>query len=440
MADIEDPDRTRRPAPEGDVWDRLRALDDHVGSTVTWGEHPDSSTGPEVPRRGGVRARPDATGTAGSHDPRLPAGRVPRPADRERLRRGATVAQPAPPPAGSGGAGAPSPTPTARDARTPRWRRWVRPKLRWVFLYLPLLVIALIAGVTVWAWRTVEGLQRVDLAGAERPAVGGAVNYLLVGTDTRAGITDDTPNLGAIGTSSEVSGTRTDTLIVLRVGPDGATMMSIPRDLWVTNVATGRHGRINAAYAAGPANLVKTLTANLGIPVQHYVEVSFVSFASMVDALGGIDVHFEHAAMDPNSGLRIPNPGTHHLDGSSALAYVRSRHYYESIDGRPVLDPTADLGRQQRQQTFIRQVIDKVGSTRNPLTLVRVAGAARKGVKVDEALGFGDFFSLVRRLSGSMPTSVVLPTRNARRGGADVLDLDNAKALSVLARFGAGSA
>ena len=159
---------------------------------------------------------------------------------------------------------------------------------------------------------------------------------------------------------------------MLRVSPDKAEMMSIPRDLWVTNAATGRKGKINGAYNQGPANLVRTVTSSLGIPVNHYIEVNFVSFGGIVDAMGGITIDFPHPAFDRNSGLNVITSGPVRLDGTGALAYVRSRHYTEVIDGKPVADPTADLGREARQQQFIRTVLSDVGSTRNPVTLAQI--------------------------------------------------------------------
>ncbi len=285
----------------------------------------------------------------------------------------------------------------------------------------------------VWAWRKVEGLERLDLGDALSAPTGEARNYLVVGSDSREGITEDTPNVGAIGT--DVTGRRSDTLIVLRTQPGAATMMSIPRDLWVTNAATGQAGRVNAAYNAGPPNLVRTITSSLGIPIHHYVEVDFVSFAGMVDAMGGVTIDFPHPATDRGSGLDIPEAGPQRLDGTMALAYVRSRHYTEIVDGQPRQDPTADLGRQQRQQTFIRTVLREVGETRNPVTGVRLVNAAAGGVRVDDQLGVGDVWTLARRLSGSEPESLVLPTVGARKGGAAVLLLKEAEAQPVLARF-----
>ena len=309
-----------------------------------------------------------------------------------------------------------------------------RPKLRWLYLYLPLAIVLLLAGTLAWAYHQFDGIGRVDLGSALTPATGKSVNYLLVGSDSRAGITNSTPNSGAIG--PQVAGSRSDTIIVLRVNGSSASMMSVPRDLWATNSQTGNVGKINGAYNQGPANLVRTVTANLGIPINHYMEVDFVSFAGIVDAMGGIDINFPNPAFDTHSGLKQPNAGLQKLNGTQALAYVRSRHYVEVINGRFVPDPTADLGREQRQQNFIRTVLHDVGVTRNPWTLAQIAAAGAKGMKVDTVLGFGDAFSLVRDLADSEPKTVVLPTRSARKGREDVLLLQTAAATPVLAGFG----
>ncbi|HPB45550.1 MAG TPA: hypothetical protein PLP95_06825, partial [Microthrixaceae bacterium] len=120
------------------------------------------------------------------------------------------------------------------------------------------------------------------------------------------------------------------------------------------------------------------------------------------------------------------------------LAFVRARHYTEIIDGAEVTEPTGDLGRQQRQQLFIRTVLKTAGAERNPITLARIASGAASGVKVDQNIGFGDLLSLARRLGSGDPETRVLPTENARKGDAAVLVLRDAEALGVLMEFGAG--
>lgn len=293
---------------------------------------------------------------------------------------------------------------------------------------LLLALVALLAGRVLLAYRSIE---RVDLSAVLDPVKGDAVNYLLVGSDSREGLD---PSLD-IGGSATVTGRRSDTIILLRITPDGSKMMSIPRDLWVPNAATGRPGRINAAYNSGPANLVRTVQKDLGVPVNHYMEVGFGSFVGLVDAVGGVVIEFPNPAFDTHSGLYIDATGPVRLDGKQALAYARSRHYTEKVGGRQVEDPSGDLGRQQRQQTFLRTALGEVGSSKNPFELVRVVEALSSGLVLDDSTGVFDLFGLARRLSGTQPATVVLPTRPARKGAAEVLLLVQPGADAALAQF-----
>ncbi|MFZ4519033.1 MAG: LCP family protein [Microthrixaceae bacterium] len=335
---------------------------------------------------------------------------------------------PAPRPARQPGrpAGPPPRGPGAPAGRPRRRRRW----LRWTAIVLvPLLLVAGWLGFR--AWSAYRAIERVDLAGVLDPVSGPQVNYLLVGSDSREGLD---PDVGPGGRST-VTGKRSDTIILLRVGPDGSSMMSIPRDLWVTYPVSGRKGRVNGAYNAGPEALVRTVKSNLNVPVNHYMEVGFDSFAGLVDALGGVTIDFPHPASDRKSGLRVDASGPVTLDGRQALAYVRSRTYTETIDGKQVTDPTADLGREKRQQTFLRTALGDVGATRNPLTLVGVAESMSSGLTIDSTLGAMDLFSLGRRLGATAPATVELPTRPATIGGAAVLLLKEPDAQQVLAGF-----
>lgn len=292
-------------------------------------------------------------------------------------------------------------------------------------------LLALFLGMAAWMFLSFRSVKRIDLDSVLDPVSGDSVNYLLVGSDSRENLDPEAPD----AEEPTVAGQRADTIILLRVGPEGSLMMSIPRDLWVTDAATGDKGRVNGAYNDGPANLISTVKANLGVPVNHYAEVDFASFAGVIDAVGGIEIDFPHPVFDRNSGLDITQAGPQTLDGEMALAYVRSRHYTEVIDGREVTEPTGDLGRQQRQQQFLTTALSEVGSTRNPWELARAASAMSKGLTIDSGLGFMDALSLARRLGGSTPESVVLPTEGARIGGASVLLLKEQEAEPVLQRF-----
>ncbi|MGI9579134.1 MAG: LCP family protein, partial [Microthrixaceae bacterium] len=305
-------------------------------------------------------------------------------------------------------------------------RRW----LRWLLIGAGVLFAVLFVYL-FWLWRSYSGIERVDLDAVLDPVSGDAVNYLLVGSDSRENLDPEAPDAA----EPTVTGRRADTIILLQVGPESTLMMSIPRDLWVTNPATGREGRINGTYNDGPGNLVAAVQQNLDVPVNHYAEVDFASFAGLIDAIGGITIDFEHPAFDTGSGLNVITSGPVTLDGTAALAYVRSRNYTEVINGEEVKDPTADLGRQERQREFLVTALGEVGSERNPIALGRAAAALSGGLTVDSSLGFFEALSFARRLGGSTPETLVLPTRGARIGGASVLLLNENEAQPVLDRF-----
>lgn len=293
------------------------------------------------------------------------------------------------------------------------------------------MVLALLVGWVFWLWSSYRSIDRIDLDGVLDPVTGDSVNYLLVGSDSRENLDPEAPDTE----ESTVQGRRADTIILLQVGPESSLMMSIPRDLWVTNPATGDPGRINGTYNQGPDNLVVAVQENLGVPVNHYAEVDFSTFSGVIDAVGGIEIDFPHPAFDTESGLNVITSGPVTLDGTAALAYVRSREYTEIIEGEEVTDPTADLGRQERQRQFLVTALSEVGAERNPVSLGRAASALSKGLTVDSSLGFTDALSLARRLGGSTPETVELPTSAARRGGAAVLVLAEDEAGPVLDRF-----
>lgn len=296
-------------------------------------------------------------------------------------------------------------------------------------------VLALLASVPVYlaisAWWTWAGVEKLDLS--EVMAGGaGATNYLVVGTDSREGLDGDVENAGVIFGSE---GERTDTIAVLRVDGDAVRLLAIPRDLWVPVDGTER--RINEAFArGGPELLIRTVQDQLGIGIDHYLEVDFAGFMSLVDALGTVSIEVPHPAFDPKSGLSLPTAGVNELDSIQALAYVRSRTYTEIVDGVERRDPTADLGRVTRQQTFLSAVFAGLGDTRNPFTLLDALDGVAANVRVDDDLGIRTVMSLGLTIRGAEPVNATLPTtRFFTPGGADVLLLDRGAAAPLLAEF-----
>ena len=294
----------------------------------------------------------------------------------------------------------------------------------------------LVAGLFFFGWWQFSRVERVDVARALSAGGGKGTNYLIVGSDSRQGISDTSPNSGAF-LGETVSGERTDTIMVLRIEGSKSYLLSIPRDLWVKNPATGEMGRINATYQSGPTALIQAVEA-LGIPVQHYMEINFVSFAKLVDAVGGITIDFPYPARDTHSGLDIPKAGPNHLDGTQALAYVRSRYYEQLVDGNWEVDGTADLGRVQRQRAFLQALMGKVTDTKNPLSLMSVATAMSGGMRIDNKMTYFEALGLGWHLRGGFnPDSLTLPVTPATRGGASVLDLQKDEAQPLVAQFSA---
>jgi LCP family protein required for cell wall assembly len=297
-------------------------------------------------------------------------------------------------------------------------------------------VIGLPLGLFAFGWWQYSKIPKVDVESVLSPRSGrSGTNYLIVGTDSREGIAADDPNAGAF-LAEPVGGARTDTIMVLHLEGSSAQLLSIPRDLWVTDPATGQKGRINSTFSAGPANLITTVE-KLGIPVDHYMEINFVSFAKLVDAVGGITIDFPNPARDENSGLSIDTAGPNHLNGSQALAYVRSRHYTELINGKWVTDGTADLGRTERQRAFLTSLMDEMGGERNPFSLVRIPGALGSGMRLDTTLGYLDALRFAWRMKGISPDPVTLTVKpRTTSGGAAVLELEptSADVISTIAR------
>ncbi len=310
--------------------------------------------------------------------------------------------------------------------------------LRRTVLAVVLIPLLILGGLFAFGWYKFAQVPRTPVSSALSPATGTGTNILIVGTDSRDGINASDPNSGAF-IGEAVSGARTDSIMVLHTGAQ-QSLLSIPRDLWVKNPKTGQMDRINATYADGGApNLIKAVQG-LGIPIQQYVEINFVSFGKLVDSVGGIDVDFAYPSRDQNSGLVINEAGVHHLDGTMALAYVRSRHFQEQKDGKWIEDPLSDLGRVQRQRAFLTSLLGQVTNTKNPLELSRITDALTVGLKLDDAMNFLDAIKLGWALKSFHPQSVSLPvTPRTTSGGAAVLDLKQPDASTLIDQFNSGT-
>jgi LCP family protein required for cell wall assembly len=308
------------------------------------------------------------------------------------------------------------PAPPGGGPRKP-WFRRVR--WRWVLLGILLVMLLLIGGLYWYANSIFNRIERVEV-GEVLSSGGNGTNYLIVGSDAREGGPE---------------GNRADTIMLLHFDGDGAQVLSIPRDLYVPIAGSDDSQKINAAYNGGPGTLIQTVQESLDIPVHRYMEVDFVSFAGLVDALGGVTINFPNPAFDNQSGLFVTESGPVELNGEQALAYVRSRNYTEVIGGEEVVDPTADLGRIQRQQAFMTAVFDKLGSTRNPFTLSATASNLAEGLRIDDEMTMFDGLRLFWRMRGLDPAPQELPVDADSNESGSVLILREEEAQPILDQF-----
>lgn len=300
-------------------------------------------------------------------------------------------------------------------------------------------LLAVVVGVVWSVWK----VGQIDRTALDLPAVasGAPQNYLIVGSDDRAPSTE--VPAGGTAVAGPVEGQRSDTILVLRIAPDEqrATMLSLPRDLWVTIADTGERQRINTAFSRGEQVLVDTITAELDIPIHHFVEVDFNGFQGLVEAVGGVPVYFDRAMRDDRSGLDVGHPGCITLDPTQALALARSRHLEYMEDGEWHTDPTGDLGRITRQQEFVRHAVRRaVGKgIRNPLVLKRLVDIGVGNITVDDGLSGRDLLALGRRFAqfdaDSLETFTLPADPDRTDGGADILRLRADEAQGVLDRF-----
>jgi LCP family protein required for cell wall assembly len=300
-----------------------------------------------------------------------------------------------------------------------------------------------------------DSIGRIDLSGVLHkvtpvtdPATGvtaaasgaDAVNYLIVGSDTRAGAKRSDADYGSMGNEGAAGGQRSDTIMVLRLDPSGsASVLSLPRDLYVAIAGSNSQNRINTAFSISAETLVKTIEQDFNIPIDHYIEVDFQGFKRLVDAIGGVSICFPAAARDLGTGLRV-NAGCWRLNGLQALQFARSRHYEELHNGRWREDGSADLGRIKRQQEFIRLALDKAIAVglHSPLTINNLLDAIVGNMTIDKTLSRSDMTRLAGQfgnLSGDQLQTFTVPADSTMIRGMSVLRIDTAAAEPILAHF-----
>jgi LCP family protein required for cell wall assembly len=290
--------------------------------------------------------------------------------------------------------------------------------------YLTIFSVAIVA-ISAISWLgfgvITNSIKRVDaFAGLsdrpEKPT--SAVNYLIVGSDSREGLTREEQRRLRTGSTKVAAGKRSDTILLVHISKnrDRASIISIPRDSYALipswtdssgNVRSETYSKINSAFAWGDAPLlIKTFESMSNVRIDHYIEVDFTGFVRIVDALGGVEICTPRAISDSKSHLSL-DAGRHQLDGIDSLKYVRAR----SFDG------TADLGRMKRQQQFVSTILREVtsaGVLLNPLKMTKLLNSAFDSVITDEGLDRNDLLTLgkqLRNLSAKNVTTLTIPLK-----------------------------
>ena len=169
------------------------------------------------------------------------------------------------------------------------------------------------------------------------------------------------------------------------------------RDLVLYNVRQDNFHKVDAALASGPSQLVALVEQDLGIPVNHFVELNFDTFQSVVNTLGGVKVYFPDRVLDTLSGLNITTPGCHLLNGNEALALVRARHMHYWVHGVEEYDGSGDLGRIPRVHEFLRILASAVAARGlgNPIADNDLLGEIIPDLKLDSTFTLHNMVDLV---------------------------------------------
>ena len=317
---------------------------------------------------------------------------------------------------GSGGPQGPGGDGTYAQRPAPNWRR----RIKWTAITLVTALVVVSVGTYFWADSKLN--RDVDLSKViDRPETGEGTNYLIVGSDSRAGMSAEEKKKLHTGSAQ---GKRTDSMMILHTGDNGSTLISLPRDSDVviptfkgsesgkTYPSTNRHTKLNAAYAMdGPELLVRTIEAKTGLHIDHYVEIGFAGFAGIVDAVGGVEMTLDQGFKDKYSGADF-KAGKQTLNGEQALAFVRTRHAFAA----------SDLQRTKNQQKFLSALAHQVATPStvlNPFKLYPTLGAGLDSLVVDKDMSLwdlADMFWAMKGVTGGDGKSMNMPISGSSGG------------------------
>ena len=319
-------------------------------------------------------------------------------------------------------------TPGDTPAVTPRDRAAPNPAhgpgrrgIAWPILRVGAVLTAGAVLAVAWAaWasadRVLEGTRTVsafDLPGglsAVRPPDTPGTTVLIVGSDDRSGLSRT--ERARLHAGRQDYGRRTDVLLLAHLAADGshASVISLPRDSLVTLPAWPQDGgtrpagpaKLNEAYAYGGAPMtVVAVEGATGLRIDHYIEIDFAGFLDLVGAVDPITICTDTAVRDKAAGLNLP-AGTSELDPVTALALMRARS----------LDPSADIGRMERQQQFLAALASRLieAATSSPAAAGVLVDTVTRSLTTDRQFTRGGALALLDRARRLDPSAITLRT------------------------------
>ena len=303
-----------------------------------------------------------------------------------------------------------------------KWRFWGQPGRhgRRIALVIGVVILLLIVG-TAGTYFWINGKLDRSVALPASSATSAGTNWLIVGSDSRKGLTRteiDQDHVGFdFGTSSS------DSLMLLHLGSGRPVLISIPRDSYVPIPGHGKN-KINAALAfGGPALLVETVESVTGLRINHYMGIGFGGLVSVVNTVGGVRICLKTAVNDSYSGAKL-SAGCHNLNGTQALSFVRDRHSFAD----------SDLQRIQDQRAFLKALLAKAtgpGVYLNPFTSFPFASTAASSISVDKGTSLYDLLQAAFALRNPLTGTVPIANADLQTSAGDSVEWNQTEALRL---------
>jgi LCP family protein required for cell wall assembly len=302
-------------------------------------------------------------------------------------------------------------------AKQQRRRYW--PRKRWAQLLIVggLVLVLLVGSFAGYLYYEANRINHINVNGlsASTASAQGTENILLVGSTDRCALKVQNAAYGLC--SQGVTGINSDVIMILHLdwNTSQISLLSIPRDTFIPNARAEGANKIDAALYEGPSQLVAAIEQDFAIPIQHFVELNFETFANVVNALGGVKMYFPMPVFDAYSGLNQLATGCIQLNGTQALQVVRARHLVYRQSGSQGTNPAnwtpenlSDLARIRRDHEFLRVLATAVNKQGlgDPITDARLIAGVAPDLEVDQGLSTHDMLNMLLQFKGVKADSV----------------------------------